>query len=194
MRFTEIEHKFVVGEQFDVDAFRATVEALDPPPLRTFALRVLDRYFLTDHGRAHRYVIRHRYDESLHHLTVKSLEADPEVRDEINLDLGQHAGDQAATVDAFVRQLGADWSGDITKDIEVWEFPQCEIVHYRAWGGGREVHCVEFEAVHVPTLEEALAVLDHFERATGFGDATRTMDSLVDLLFPGFLTHARTQT
>lgn len=193
MRFTEVEHKFVVGQQFDVDAFRAVVQALDPPPLRSFALRVLDRYFLTEHGRAHRYVIRHRYDASLHHLTVKSLEADPEVRDEINLDLGQHAGDQAATVDAFVKRLGATWSGDITKDIEVWEFPQCEIVHYTAWSGDREVHCVEFEAVHVASLEDALAVLERFERAAGFGDATRTMDSLVDLLFPGFLEQAGVQ-
>ncbi|WP_295430753.1 hypothetical protein [uncultured Thiodictyon sp.] len=186
MRFTEIEHKFLVSEQFDVAAFRGLVQALDPPPLRRFTLRVLDRYFLTEHGRANRYVIRHRYDAVLQHLTVKALAADPEVRTEINLDLGQHAGDQSAAVDAFVQQLGATWRGDITKDIEVWEFPQCEIVRYQARSGNRSVHCVEFEAVHTASLEEALAVLERFERATGFADATRTLESLVDLLFPDF--------
>ncbi len=187
MRFKEIEHKFVVGAAFDLDGFRAAVEALRPVPLRTFALRVRDRYFLTEHGRAHRYVIRHRYDEEMHHLTVKSLEADPEVRDEINLDLGQHAGDQAATVDAFLARLGAVWEGDVLKDIEVWEFAECELVHYRATGGGREVHCVEFEAKHAATVDDAVGVLTRYERATGFGEATRTMASLVDLLFPGAL-------
>jgi hypothetical protein len=187
MRFTEIEHKFVVGEAFDLGPFRRAVEALAPGPVRTFTLRVRDRYFLTDHGRAHRYVIRHRYDDQLHHLTVKSLAPDPEVRDEINLDLGQHAGDQAAVVDACVARLGATWQGDVVKDIEVWEFADCEVVHYTASGGGRVVHCVEFEAKHAATVEEAVAVIGRYERKTGFGDATRSMASLVDLLFPGIV-------
>lgn len=187
MRFKEIEHKFVVGEAFDLVRFRATVGALVPGPIRTFALRVRDRYFLTGHGRAHRYVIRHRYDDELHHLTVKSLAPDPEVRDEINLDLGQHAGDQAAVVDALVARLGATWRGDVLKDIKVWEFADCEVVHYRASGGGRVVHCVEFEAKHAATVDEALAVLGRYERETGFANETRSMASLVDLLFPGIV-------
>ena len=183
MRFTEIEHKFLVAGAFDLPRFRAAVEALGP--VRSFALRVRDRYFLTGHGEAHRYVIRHRYDEELHHLTIKAIEADPEVRSEINLDLGQHAGDQAAAVEAFVDRLGATWRGDITKDIEVWEFPACEVVHYTASAGDRQVRCVEFEALHAANVEEALAVLRHYERAAGFGDAERSLASLVDLLYPG---------
>lgn len=185
MRFTEIEHKFVVPETFDLPRFRAAVEVLGP--VRSFALRVRDRYFLTEHGEARRYVIRHRYDEALQHLTIKALEADPEVRNEINLDLGQDAGDQSATVDAFVERLGATWRGDIAKDIEVWEFPTCEVVHYTASAAGRQVRCVEFEALHAASVEEALAVLTHYERAAGFGDAERSRASLVDLLFPGAL-------
>jgi hypothetical protein len=187
MRFKEIEHKFVVGEGFDLDGFRAAVEGLVPGPTRAFTLRVYDRYFLTDHGRAHHYVIRHRYDDALHHLTVKSLEVDPEVRDEINLDLGQHAGDQAEVVDAFLRRLGAVWRGDVVKDIEVWEFPGCEVVHYAASAGDRTVRCVEFEAKHAASLEEALGVLCHYEEETGFAGVTRSKASLVDLLFPGVL-------
>jgi len=187
MRFKEIEHKFVVDAAFDLPGFRASVNAVRPGPARTFALRVKDRYFLTEHGRSERYVIRHRYDDDMHHLTVKALEADPEVRDEINLDLGQHAGDQEAVVDAFVARLGVVWQGDVVKDIEVWEFQDCEIVHYHATGGGRAVHCVEFEAKHAATVDDAVSVLGRYERMTGFGDATRTMASLVDLLFPDAL-------
>ena len=185
MRLTEIEHKFVVDDLFDLARFRAAVELLRPT--RTFALRVRDRYFLTGHGRSHRYVIRHRYDDQLHHLTIKTIEADPEVRTEINLDLGQHAGDQAATVDAFVNRLGVTWSGAIVKDIEVWEFPTCEIVHYVARAEDRRVTCVEFEAVRAANVEEALSVLGSYERATGFGEADRSLRTLVDLLFPGVL-------
>jgi hypothetical protein len=190
MRFKEIEHKFVVDASFDLAGFRSAVGMLRPAPVRVFALRVRDRYFLTGHGRSHRYVIRHRYDEELHHLTIKALETDPEVRDEINLDLGQHAGDQEAAVDAFVARLGSIWQGDVVKDIEVWEFADCELVHYRAAGGGRDVRCVEFEAKHAATIDDAVQTLGRYERATGFGSATRTMGSLVDLLFPGALDRA----
>jgi len=186
MRFTEIEHKFIVDERFDLGRLRAQMEALGPT--RTVRLRVRDRYFLTDHSRGHRYVIRHRYDEQLQHLTIKALETDPEVRGEINLDLGQHAGNQAATVEAFVERLGATWSGDVTKDIEVWHFPACEVVHYTAFTRDRTVRCVEFEAIHQPSVEDALAVLDRFERATGFDAATRSRSSLVELLFPGHVS------
>jgi hypothetical protein len=150
-------------------------------------LRVRDRYYLTEHGRLGRYVIRHRYDEGMHHLTIKTLKADPEVRDEINLDLGQHAADQAAAVDAFVAWLGVVWNGTILKDIEVWEFPTCEMVHYAAFGGDRSVRCVEFEAVSAASEDEARAVLEHYERATGFAGAKRSRQSVVDLLFPGAL-------
>jgi len=185
MRFTEIEHKFVVDERFDLARFRAQMEALGPT--RTVTLRVRDRYFLTDHGRGNRYVIRHRYDEELQHLTIKALETDPEIRSEINLDLGQHAGNQAATVDAFVERLGATWSGDVTKDIEVWHFPTCEVVYYTAFARNRMVRCVEFEAIHQPSVDDALAVLDGFERVTGFDEAERSRSSLIHLLFPGVL-------
>lgn len=185
MQFKEIEHKFILDDAFNLADFRAQVEALGP--VRTFALRVRDRYYLTEHGRLGRYVIRHRYDEDMHHLTIKTLKADPEVRDEINLDLGQHAADQAAAVDAFVAWLGVVWNGTILKDIEVWEFPTCEMVHYAAFGGDRSVRCVEFEAVSAASEDEARAVLEHYERATGFAGAKRSRQSVVDLLFPGAL-------
>ena len=182
MRFKEIEHKFVVDDQFDLVRFGRTLDALGPS--RHTSLQSRDRYFLTEDGRARRYVLRHRCDIEIHHLTIKSLAADPEVRDEITLDLGHHAGDQAAAVDAFVAGMGVAWSGTLQKDLNVWYFPDCEVVHYVASGGARTVSCVEFEATIRKSVPGALAIVERYERATGFDAANRSLHSLVDLLFP----------
>jgi len=183
MRFTEIEHKFVVEDTFDLAAFGRTLDAMGP--VRRSSILVRDRYFLTEDGRARRYVIRHRFDDELHQLTIKSVEADPEVRDEISLDLGHHAGDQVATVDAFVGRMGVSWSGELQKDLRVWYFPDCEVVHYVATSGDRTVRCVEFEATLKTSVPDALAVVGRYERALAFDPAARSFDSLVHLVFPG---------
>ena len=44
MRFTEIEHKFVLDETFDLAAFRRALARLAPS--RVTSLQVRDRYFL----------------------------------------------------------------------------------------------------------------------------------------------------
>lgn len=182
LRFIEIEHKFVVGDDFDLARFRAAIERLHPT--HTTALRVRDRYFLTEAGRRGRFILRHRYDPELHHLTLKSLTRDPEVRAEVNLDLGHHTGDQASAVDAFVDRLGVTWSGTIHKDLMVWYFPDIEVVHYRASTGARTVECVEFEATRKPSLDAALRTVERYEHATGFGDVPRSRRSLPQILFP----------
>ena len=186
LRFSEIEHKFVVGDDFNLADFRAAVERLHPT--RTTALRVRDRYFLTEAGRRGGFILRHRYDAELHHLTLKSLARDTEVRSEINLDLGHHAGDQAAAVDAFVDRLGVTWSGVIVKDLTVWDFPDMEVAHYHASTGPRAVECVEFEATRKQSLADALRTIVRYERATGFGGATRSRRSLPQILFPEIAT------
>lgn len=183
MRFREIEHKFVVGEEFDLGRFRVALQGLEPK--RHVTLRVRDRYFLTESGRARRFVLRHRCDPELHELTVKSLQDDAEVRDEINLKL--EAGDQEAQVDAFIGAQGVVWTGALWKDLEVWHFDDCEVVHYVATTEMRTVRCVEFEARRQSTLEAALAVVNRYEQATGFGHATRTPASLLALLWPDAL-------
>jgi len=185
MRFTEIEHKFVVEAGFDLAAFRRALEALGPE--RTDTLQVRDRYLLTGDGRARHYILRHRFDRELHQLTIKSLASDPEVRDEINLDLGHHQGDQAAAVDAFAGRMGIVWRGELLKALDVWYFADCEVVHYVATSSGRTVRCVEFEAIRQASVPEALAVIARYEDATGFDAARRSRQSLVDLLFPGAL-------
>ncbi len=183
LKFKEIEHKFVVGADFDREAFRAALNALDPVRHATFHVR--DRYFITEAGRARGFVLRHRCDRELHELTLKSVGADAEVRDEINLKL--QPGDQEAQVDAFVAAQGLLWQGALWKDLEVWHFHDCEAVFYAATAGARTVRCVEFEATAKPTQEEALATVRRYEQATGFGAATRTPESLLALLWPGEL-------
>jgi hypothetical protein len=58
-------------------------------------------------------------------------------------------------------------------------------VHYVASTPDRTVCCVEFEAIGQASVVEALAVIDRYERATGFDPADRALRSLVDLVFPG---------
>ncbi|NQW03454.1 MAG: hypothetical protein HQ485_05445 [Acidobacteria bacterium] len=180
LRFKEIEHKFVVEADFDLDAFRQAVAALRP--LRHVTLRVCDRYFLTEAGRVRGFVLRHRFDRELHELTLKTVVADAEVRDEVNLAL--RPGDQVAQVDAFVEAQGLVWKGALWKDLTVWHFDDCEVVHYVATAGDRTVTCVEFEAIRKDSLAHALAVLTRLEVATGFDAATRTHASLPALLWP----------
>ena len=106
LRFKEIEHKFIVDEQFDLENFRQQLAAIGPA--ETNAITVRDRFFLTEGGLARRILFRHRFDDELHHLTVKSIESDPEVRVEVNIDLGHHQGNQDAQVDAF-RKLASGY-------------------------------------------------------------------------------------
>ena len=182
LRHTEIEHKYVVDGQFDLPRFRDVLAGLSP--VRTSAIRVRDRYFLTEGGRARRFLIRHRYDAEIHQLTIKALEEDTETRTEINLDLCQHAGSQDAAVDAFVDQLGVVWRGTLQKDLEAWYFADCEVVHYVASTDGREVRCVEFEATRKDSLAGALNIVRRFEQLTGFQGLTRSRLSLPQFLFP----------
>ena len=182
LRFTEIEHKFVVDDQFDLERFQTTLETLHPT--RTTSLRVLDTYYVIDGRRTQRFVIRHRYDTELHHLTLKAFETDTEVRKEINIDLGHHAGDQRAQVDEFLRHMGVVWSGSLRKELSVWYFPDIEVVHYKASTKTRAVRCVEFEATRKPSVAAALEIVHEYEEATGFDAARRSRRALLQILFP----------
>jgi hypothetical protein len=182
--FTEIEHKFIVSDGFDLARFRQTLDAL--APTRTNRIDVRDRYYLTEDGAVRGFVIRHRLDAELQQLTIKSLGTDTEVRTEVNVDLGHHAGDQTAQVESFVDCLGLAWSGTIHKDVEVWYYPDCEVVYYTAATESLRIKCVEFEATGTRSFQNALATLDRFERATGFFGQPRSRVSLPQLLFPDF--------
>ena len=106
-----------------------------------------------------------------------------ERRLEVNLDLGQHRGDQAETVERFLGVRNVFWRGMIQKDIEVFYYPDCEVVYYTARAGQREIRCVEFESLGESDLDDAREILRRYERITGFGDSVRETRSLVELMF-----------
>ena len=184
MSFREIEVKLVVEETFDVDVFRRKVSELGPE--RTATVSVRDVYYLLSGVPGH--VYRHRFDEELQQLTVKSVEADAFDRLEVNLDLGHHRGDQGAAVEAFLGTLGPRWRGEIGKEIEVFYFPDCEIVYYQARTVARAmertVRCVEFEARGATDAEAGRAILEPYLERVGFDASVRERRSLLQLMYP----------
>ena len=175
-QFLEIEHKFVVPDTFDLETFARACRALHPHVEKTVAVH--DVYHVlaarTD------IIFRHRFDRELQQLTLKTRGADNEVRTEINLALEDPVQEEA--VSAFLAAIGPTERFPIQKQIWVFEFSDCEIVHYTARYGERTVSCVEFEAVGAPDTATALATLARYEQALGFDTAARTSVNLFEML------------
>ena len=191
MQFKEIEHKFIVGEGFDLERFRARLLALGPT--RTSEVEVDDTYYVPRDRLG--VILRHRYDRELQDLTLKSRSgADPEARTEITLKLEHGAGNQQRAVAELLGALlgagsaarpgasGIAWHGSLHKRLHVFYFPDCEVVHYVATAGERTVRCVEFEARGATDLDTARATLKRYEELTGFAEQPRSKRSLFDLL------------
>jgi hypothetical protein len=179
LEHVEIEHKFLIDRSFDLAAFEACAKALGPK--RVSAVKVRDTYYVVRGMPGH--VMRHRKDNEIQQLSLKSVAADNERRLEVNLDLDQAAGDQLAAVEAFLAPMGILWRGVIEKNIHVFYFPDCEVVHYSASSGGRVVACVEFEAKDKLSEESALATIGKYEAAFGFAGPDRCHESLFELMF-----------
>lgn len=177
--FLEIEHKFIVDASFDLNEFAASVMALGP--IKEKSLQVMDTYYLPDSHAD--FIYRHRIDEEIQQLTIKSRGKGNEVRTEINLELGANPSQEAAIM-AWMKLVGTSEGYPIEKAIWVFEFEDCEIVHYQARHGDKSLACVEFEAVGALTKEEAIATLNRYENQLGFDPATRTRINLFDLLVP----------
>ncbi len=146
MRFTEIEHKFVVDDGFDLAAFGRALDALGPS--RRTSLQVRDRYFLTRDGRAG---ATSSATASTWSCTSSRSSRWCPIRKCATRSSSTSAAGTAirpTQVDAFVARMGVTWSGVVQKDLDVWYFPDCEVVHYVASSGSRTVRCVEFEARH----------------------------------------------
>ncbi len=183
LKFVEIEHKYLVPKDFDLTSWRQ--QALLLGPLKQTNLVVTDTYYrltkLPD------IVLRHRHDSELQQLTLKSVGLDNESRTEIDLQLDQQVGNQVAAVNAFVTALGPSKSATLQKKIEVYHYATCEMVHYIATSpeaGAREICCVEFEAKHVHTTEEAIETITAYAKQFGFNPAQRETTSLAALMFP----------
>jgi adenylate cyclase class IV len=176
--FLEIEHKFLVGRDFDKKRFLEQLTALSPD--RQARVSVRDTYYVLEHDLGR--VFRHRFDNEIQQLTVKTVERDAAVRTEVNIPIDQSKGDQRPAVSRFMKELGACWSGEVAKDIDVTYFGDCEVVFYRAVGRDKEVYCVEFEAVAAKTIQDGLATLETYERKLGFNPSQRETRSLFELL------------
>jgi hypothetical protein len=172
----EIEHKFLLDDGFDDVKWMEACRALSP--LNEKQLRVQDTYYLPGKNKA--WIYRHRYDEEIQQLTVKSRGGDTEVRTEINLDLSGE--NQDAKIAAFLKTLNIEEKYEIVKQIHVFDFPDCEVVQYHARCGSRSVSCLEFEAIGAGSVSDALATLERYETAMGYDASRRTKINLFDLL------------
>ena len=75
------------------------------------------------------------------------------------------------------------WQGGLNKDLQVFNFADCEVVYYEARTAEKTVTCVEFEALLADSVEAALATLASYEQRLGFGNRQRSRRSLFELLF-----------
>ena len=177
--FLEIEHKFLVDPSFDAADFCQRALALGPS--RTIAMPTRDTYFLL--ALQPELIFRHRYDPDRQELTVKSRSgSDTEVRLEVNLRLDPGSGDQLDRVAAFLRPWRIAFQGTLHKDIQVFYYPDCELVYYEAYIAAERLRCVEFEAIGARDVTSASAILASYEERLGFAGRARTPASLFDLL------------
>jgi CYTH domain-containing protein len=174
--FVEFEHKFLVSRDFDVAAFARRVAALGPVAQSRADVR--DTYWRV--VGVERHIFRHRLEGGKQQLTVKDYDSGNEARLEVNLDLA--GGDQLAAVDRFLAVFGEARRFTVRKDAHVFDFADCQIVHYTAVSGERRVDCVELEATAAATQEEARATLARFEAALGFRASERCTINLFDLI------------
>lgn len=178
--YLEIEHKFVLEPDFDRDELFQRITALQP--LRIHSAQVVERYYLTK--ATPKLIYRHRYDENNQDLTYKTFgDGDIEIRREVKLALDLRVGNQAENVRAFLEPLGMTWQGGLNKELQVFDFADCEIVYYEARTAEKIVTCVEFEALSADGVESALATLASYEQRLGFGNRQRSRRSLFELLF-----------
>ncbi len=176
----EIEHKFVLPDDFDRERFFSEVKRHQP--LRCATAQVVERYFVTKLTPG--IIYRHRYDENNQDLTYKSFgHGDIEVRREVRLSLDLQSGNQVDRVQAFLAPLGVRWQGGLTKELHVFNFSDCELVYYTASTDDKSVTCVEFEALATEDIPAALATLSMYEKRFGFIDNQRSRRSLFELLF-----------
>ncbi len=183
-RFLEIEHKFLVDQDFDPSAFFRKVREFGPES--DYETSVEDTYYLV--RRLPNYVFRHRCDKFIQQLTLKSLAGDNEARTEVNLDLGHHKGNQGIAAKAFLEPLGILWSGILLKNVQVFYFPDAEVVYYEARFQDRLQKCIEVEVRKPPSMAHAKGVLSSWESALSLDSNRRSRLSILELLVLPSLT------
>lgn len=178
LKFVEIEHKFILPRRYNQAAFLRRVRSLKPQ--RHYQIDVTDRYYLLKNMPGA--IVRHRFDQKLHHLTIKNLGDDPECRKEVNLELCHCDDMQQDAVEAFLDSFGILWQGQLKKKVQVFYFDDAEIVLYRATAGRKAVSCIEVEATRYRSRQQAIKVIEKYETSLGLDQLTRSPQTLFELL------------
>jgi len=175
--FKEFEHKYLLDEHFDPDSVFDRLRAIGTGKEKQ--LSVTDVYY--QNRELPGFIFRHRKDDEIQQLTVKSYGGDTRERTEVNLHL---RNDQAQFdgVEAFLGAIGKFQKFNIRKEIKVLDFPDCECVYYKA-SSNESVFCMEFEAIGTDDLDQAMAIIARYETIAGFGSMQRCDISLFDILF-----------
>lgn len=176
----EIEHKYVLPPDTEVDAFRKRVASLGAYSVSL--PESVDDY--TCAARPDRVVrVRRNLGSDEVELCVKSRGADAEVRLEEEVPVPEWG---AAPLPRFLSALGWEHAGRVEKSSVAFRFEDCEVAVYSARTGDRTALCLEVEAVGVPDAPAALAVVARYEAALGLDPGERERRSLADLLLPAF--------
>ncbi len=165
-----------MSEDFNIDAFDSKVKSLSPSSYKY--VDVVDTYFVLESTKGH--VYRHRCDKEIQQLSLKSISKDPAVRKEVNLNLS--GSSQLSSVRRFLEAGNILFEGSINKSVYVYEFPDVEIVFYKASNNNKLVCCIEIEAKNPHSIESAKAIIESYERKIGLDSKQREKSSLFDLL------------
>lgn len=176
--FKEFEHKYLLDEDFDPAPVFERLRALGTGEEKQ--LSVTDVYYQSNVLPG--FIFRHRKDEEIQQLTVKSYGGDTRERTEVNLHLKNDFA-QFDGVEAFLSTIGTFQKFNIRKEIIVIDFPDCECVYYKASSNNKIVFCMEFEAIGTDNLDGAMAIIERYEAIAGFESSQRCHISLFDILF-----------
>ena len=178
LRHIEVEHKYVVGPTFDAGKLRTRLRGLKC--LKDFSVQVRDDYYWSPKFPAA--ILRHRFDEQLQQLTLKTKGLAADARTEINLSLNHSGGDQRDGVAQFLGNLTPFQKVTVQKAVTIFLFSDCEVCFYEAKCGRRKIRCVEFEAIRKTTLKAARDVIKKYEDVAGFARMPKEGRSLFELL------------
>jgi hypothetical protein len=184
MKFHEIERKYLFNEESCRQRFFEKIKMLPGyADAETYSTQSRDRYLVVPAGLP--YIYRFRYDTGLQQLTAKSLRDTLPVREEITLKLDPQLS-QLDAVEALFATLGVAWQGELTKELTVTKFRDCEVVIYCARLGTHTLNCIEIEALGARDIAEGLAIIERYQTALDVRSySTETTSSLFHhLIYP----------
>lgn len=182
-KFLEVEYKFVLPDEATFEHFCSLITTMSPS--RHSHVSTTDTYYVLDSNPG--FIYRHRFDQELQQLTVKSLTQDPSVRMEVNLEL-KTDGNQGDAVQNFLQTFGIKAQSSLTKDLYVFYFPNIEIALYRARAGQRELLCLEIEVTNFDDISSGKNELNKWCQKIGVNSEARETRSLFEILLLPSLT------